>query len=121
MAQISSTLVNSNLRTRVFDNLFEGGSTELDGQFTKINDRQYGLIMTDLNGVERYVRIGVIVAEEREDVSARELMENEVAKYQAAVAKKEAAAVAKAEKIARDQKRREEALAKKQAKEAEKG
>ena len=103
MAQISSTIVNGNLRDMVFNTL---DMTAHD--FTKINDRQYGIILTDLNGNERYVRVGVIVAEEREDMTARELMNIEVQKYTAAQEKKQAAAAAKAEKIKRDEKKRAE-------------
>jgi len=102
MATISKSVVDSDLRARVFE--------ELDienGNFVKINDRQFGCILTDKNGVERYCRVGVIVAEEREDMTARELMEQEIAAYnekQAAKAEKAAARAAKAE---RDKERRE--------------
>ena len=51
-------VVDTDLRERVFDALI----CEDDTNFVKINDRQYGIILTDLNGVERYVRIGAIVA-----------------------------------------------------------
>lgn len=105
MPKITKNIVDADLRNRVF--------TELDvdnecGNFYKINDRQYGIILTDLNGVERYVRIGAIVAELREEVSARELMESEIQAYKEKQNKKELAAEAKKEKIALDKKRREE-------------
>ena len=105
MPKITKNVVDANLRNRVF--------TELDvdnecGNFYKINDRQYGIILTDLNGVERYVRIGAIVAELREDVTARELMESEIQAYEEKQNKKELAAKAKEEKIALDKKHREE-------------
>lgn len=103
MAQISSTIVNANLRDLVFNTL---EMTAHD--FVKVNDRQYGIILTDLNGNERYIRVGAIVAEEREDMTARELMDAEVAKYNEAQEKKRKAAETKAEKIARDEKKREE-------------
>lgn len=102
MAKISKTIVDSELRARVFEELdIEGGN------FIKINDRQYGVILTDKNGVERYCRVGVIVAEEREDMTARELMQKEIDEYNAKQATKAEKAQAKAEKIARDQARRE--------------
>lgn len=104
--KITKAVVDSNLRTRIFEDLIETyDNTVLPYQ--KINDRQYGVILTDLNGNERYCRIGVIVAEEREDISARELMENEIRDYvkkQEAKAQKERE---KQEKIARDKEKRE--------------
>ena len=103
MAKITKNIVDTDLRTRTFGELdIESGS------FIKINDRQYGIILTDLNGVERYVRVGAIVAEEREDMTARELMESEVAKYNESQEKKAEMAKAKAEKIAKDEARRKE-------------
>ena len=80
--------------------------------FYKINDRQYGVILTDLNGVERYVRIGAIVAEEREDMTARELMESEVAKYNEAQEKK-----AEKKRKSEEKAKRDKALREKKAKE----
>lgn len=117
MPKISKTVVDSDLRTRVFNALMTDEETNL--QFLKVNDRQWGVILTDLNGVERYVRIGAIVAEEREDMTARELMDTEVADYIEKQTAKAEKAKAKEEKIARDKKKREEAAAKKAAKETE--
>lgn len=102
MAKISKSVVDANLRKLTFD--------ELDienGNFVKINDRQYGIIWTDLNGVDRYVRIGAIVAEEREDMTARELMAKEIAAYEEAQAKK-AEKKAKAAEKAKQREEREE-------------
>ena len=107
----TKNVVDANLRSVVFD--------ELDienGNFIKVNDRQYGVILTDLNGVERYVRIGAIVAEEREDMTARELMESEVRKYNEAQEKKAEKKRKSEEKAKRDKERRE----KEAQKEAEK-
>lgn len=107
----TKNVVDANLRSVVFD--------ELDienGNFIKVNDRQYGVILTDLNGVERYVRIGAIVAEEREDMTARELMESEVRKYNEAQEKKAEKKRKSEEKAKRDKERRE----KKAQEEAEK-
>lgn len=102
MAKISKTVVDANLRARIFEEL-----DIANGNFVKVNDRQYGIILTDANGVERYVRIGAIVAEEREDMTARELMQKEIDEYNTKQATKAEKAQAKAEKIARDQARRE--------------
>lgn len=97
MAKSSSTALDSALRRDVFSRL---NIASLDG-FQKINDRQYGILLTDADGVQRYVRVGAIVAEVREDMTAADLMASEVEKYRASVAKaaeKKAAAKAKAEK-----------------------
>jgi hypothetical protein len=75
--------------------------------YVKINDRQYGVILEDLNGVKRYVRIGAIVAEEREDMTAEELLQSEIDAYNAKQAEKEAKAQARAEKAKKDKERRE--------------
>ena len=66
------------------------------------------MIVNDLNGVERYIRVGVIVAELREDVTARELMNSEIEEYHAKQEKKRLMEQAKQEKIAADKKRRAE-------------
>ena len=99
----TKNIVDANLRTAVFN--------ELDienGNFIKVNDRQYGIILTDLNGVERYIRIGAIVAEEREDMTARELMQAEVDKYNEAQAKKKALTEKRAKKAEADARKRAE-------------
>lgn len=111
MAQISKTAVDKALRDQVFKCLFED-CNPADYGFDKINDRQYGVILTDLNGVARYVRVGIIVAEEREDMTAYELMESEIAKYTETQTKKAERAAKKAEKIARDKAKREADAAK---------
>ena len=106
MAKISKTVVDKDLRDRVFSHLdIEDAYTE-ESLFQKINDRQWGVILTDLNGVQRYVRIGAIVAEEREDMTAEELMQSEIAAYEAKQADKEAKAQARAEKAKKDKERR---------------
>ena len=115
MPKISKTVVDADLRARVFK-MIQDGET---GEFAKINERQEGIILTDLNGVERYIRLGAIVAEEREDMTARELMASEVADYTAKQATKAEKAKAKEAKIARDKKKREEAAAKKAEAEGE--
>ena len=103
MANISKNIVDSELRARVFEELdIEGGN------FVKINDRQYGVIFTDANGVDRYCRVGVIVAEEREDMTARELMQKEIDEYNEKQKKKAEKAEAKAKKAEADKKRKDE-------------
>lgn len=99
MAKISKNIVDTDLRTRIFNDILNG---EYCIHYTKVNDRQYGCILTDKNGVERYVRLGAIVAEEREDMTARELMQSEIDAYNIKQAEKAEKAKAKAEKAARD-------------------
>ena len=113
MAKMTKAQGDANLRSRVFSTLFDEFENDF---FVKINDRQYGCILTDKNGVKRYVRVGVIVAEEREDMTAEELMAREIADYNAKQEAKAEKAKAKEEKIARDKARRE---AKEKEKEAQ--
>ena len=104
MAKISKTIVDADLRNQVFEDIFADPS---DTGYTKINDRQWGILLTDKNGVERYVRIGAIVAEEREDMTARDLMNKEIKEYQDKQAEKAENAKAKEKKIAKDKADRE--------------
>jgi len=113
MPKITKNMVETDLRTRVFDDCLNEGN---DLDWHRINDRQFGVLITDLNGVERYVRLGAIVAEEREDMTACELMDKEINEYKAKQAVKEQKAAERAEKAARDKAERE---AKKKEKEAE--
>lgn len=113
MAKITKTAVDKALRDKVFEMLFNGEETS--GSFVKINDRQYGILLVDANGEQRYVRIGAIVAELREDMTAQELMGSEIDAFNQKQADKAEKAKAKAEKIAKDKARREaEAKAKKE-------
>lgn len=112
MPQISKTAVDTNLRTIIFDDIFSDDTHEQE--YIKINDRQWGVILPDLNGVERYVRIGAIVAEERENMTARELMQSEIDKYNEAQEKKAQKAAEKEEKIKRDAAKRAERVKKKE-------
>jgi len=104
MAKISKTVVDKTLREGIFFDMFQNDCGMYD--YVKINDRQYGVIITDLNGVQRYVRIGAIVAEEREDMTAQELMQKEIDEYKAKQAEKETKAQARAEKAKKDKERR---------------
>lgn len=103
--EVSKIVVDADLRNRVFADAIFDENDEV--QWVKINDRQYGTILTDLNGVERYVRIGAIVAEVRKDMTAQELMQSEIDAYNAKQEAKAEKAKAKAEKIAVDKARRE--------------
>lgn len=116
MAKISKSVVDSDLRARIFNDILNG---EYCIHYVKVNDRQYGCIVTDLNGVERYVRLGAIVAEEREDMTARKLMQSEIKAYNDAQAEKARKAQERAKKAEVDKAKREAKAAEKTAKEAE--
>jgi len=114
MAKVTKNIVDKDLRDRVFAWLMDdpdSPNTEyeisISNSMKKVNDRQYGCILTDLNGVHRYVRVGAIVAEERDDMTAEELMQSEIDAYQAKQDAKAEKAKAKAEKIAADKAKRE--------------
>lgn len=108
--KISKALVDANLRTVVFNAI---GIANIEG-FHKINDRQFGCIVEDMNGDRRYIRVGCIVAEQREDVTADELMASEIADYEGKQAKKAERAAARAEKAAKDKAKREAAAKEKE-------
>lgn len=118
MGKISKTVVDKGLRDEIFADIIHGYPT--DYTYTKVNDRQYGVILTDANGTQRYCRIGVIVAEEREDMTAEELMQSEIDAYQAKQEAKAEKAKKKEEKIARDKVRREQEKKKKEEEEEDK-
>lgn len=111
MAKVTKNIVDKALRDEVFNDLmtnYSGDEMEFNGHvYKKINDRQYGVLITDLNGETRYVRIGAIVAELREDMAAEELMQSEINAYNAKQEAKAEKAKAKAEKIAKDKAKRE--------------
>ena len=107
MAKVTKNVVDKDLREKVFEDLMDFTSGGSDYDYTKINDRQYGVLITDLNGVQRYVRIGAIVAEEREDMTAEQLMQSEIDAYNAKQDAKAEKEKAKAEKIAKDKAKRE--------------
>ena len=104
MAKASKAEVDKKLRDCVFEQIL---TNEIQN-WQKINDRQYGVLLTDANGEQRYIRIGAIVAELREDMTAEELMQAEINAYEAKQAEKAEKAKKKAEKIASDKAKREE-------------
>ena len=105
MAKMTKTAIDKALRDTVFDEIF---NVDWDSSnYVKINDRQYGVLLTDANGEQRYVRIGAIVAELRDDMTAEELMQSEIDAYNQKQADKVEKAKAKEKKIAKDKARRE--------------
>ena len=105
MPKISKAVIDENIRNSIFNTL---NIANIEG-FHKINARQYGCIIKDENGDNRYARVGIIVAEEREDMTAAELMAAEIADYEDKQAKKAAKAAERAEKAAKDKAKREAA------------
>ena len=103
----TAAAIDADLRRRVFLDAIFAENDEVTWE--KINDRQYGCILTDMNGVERYIRLGAIVTELREGETARERMDAEIADYNAKQAAKAARAAARAEKAAKDKAKREAA------------
>ena len=112
MAKVSKAEVDKKLRDKVFDLLLNEDS-EANG-IVKINDRQYGILLTDANGEKRYVRLGAIVAELREDMTAEELMQSEIDAYEQKQADKAEKAKKKETKIAKDKAKREAEAKKKE-------
>lgn len=106
MAKVTKAIVDKDLRDAVFTGILEGDEIFIS-KMTKINDRQMGVLLTDLNGETRYVRIGAIVAELREDMTAEELMQSEIDAYTAKQDAKAEKAKKKEEKIAKDKAKRE--------------
>lgn len=106
MAKVTKAIVDKDLRDAVFTGILEGDEIFIS-KMTKINDRQMGVLLTDLNGETRYVRIGAIVAELREDMTAEELMQSEIDAYNAKQDAKAEKAKKKEEKIAKDKAKRE--------------
>lgn len=106
MPKVSKTEVDKKLRDEVFDDVFncEGGPLY---DWHKINDRQYGVLLIDANGEQRYIRLGAIVAELREDMTAEELMASEIEAYNLKQAEKAEKARKRAEKAEKDKTRRE--------------
>lgn len=105
MAKVTKAIVDKDLRDRIFKDAIYADNDEVE--WVKINDRQYGCLLTDLNGETRYIRLGAIVAELREDITAEELMQSEIDAYTAKQDAKAEKAQKKAEKIAKDKARRE--------------
>lgn len=103
MPKLSSATIDANLRNAVFSDL------EIDtiDNYSRVNGRAYGTILVDDNGNERFCRVRVEVAELREDMTARELMQSEIDKYNSAQAKKAATIAKNREKAAADKAKRE--------------
>lgn len=92
----TTPVLNADLRARIFDAL---NIDNIPG-FVKINNCRYGILLTDLDGNERYVQVNIKATKFDEDVPARKLMQNELDDYAAQLAREQAAAEKKAKKLA---------------------
>ena len=107
--KISKAAIDSAIRSEIFSDLFRYAETEgYAYAYQKINDRQFGVLITDANGEQRYARIGVIVAEIREDMTAQELMAQEINDYNTKQEAKAQRAMERKAKAERDKAKREE-------------
>ena len=102
--KLSKANVDSQIRAKIFEAL---NVANAEG-FSKINDRQYGVLVEDAEGHQRYARVAVIVAEEREDMTAEELMRSEVEKYETSQRKKAEQKAAREEKARKDAEKRKQ-------------
>ncbi len=109
MPKISKQIVDKDLREKVFKDIFDELEHTNEYDYVKINDRQYGVLLTDLNGEQRYIRIGAIVAELREDMTAEELMQSEIDAYNVKQMEKEEKRLKNAAKAEADKAKREKA------------
>ena len=100
--KLSKAVVDSQIRAKIFEAL---NIANIEG-FKRINDRQFGVLVEDAEGHQRYARIPVIVAEEREDMTAEELMRSEVEKYEESQRKKAEQKAQREEKAKKDKAKR---------------
>jgi len=115
MAKITKTENDRFLRENVFACLLNilpfSNKTEVKTPegftFHRINDRQWGVLMVDKNGQERYIRVGAIVAEEQEDMTAEEYMQSEIDDFLQKQAKKAETVKKRLIKAEKDKARRE--------------
>lgn len=105
MAKMTQTEIDKAVREATFDLLFmQNPNAQF---FHKINDRQYGCIISaPPDGTHRYVRIPAIVAEKRDDMTAEELMQSEIDAYNQKQAEKAEKAQKRAKKAEKDKARR---------------
>ena len=101
----TTPVLNADLRARVFNAL------NLDNieVFVKINNCRYGIIMTDLDGNERYVQVNIKATKFDEDVPAQDMMQKELDEYADQLAREKAVAENRAKKAAEAKKKKEKA------------
>lgn len=92
----TTPVLNADLRARVFETL---NIENLEG-FVKINNCRYGILLTDLDGNERYVQVNIKVTNFDETKPAETTMAEEMEKYADQLAREQATAEKKAKKLA---------------------
>lgn len=100
----TTPVLNADLRTRVFDAL----NIDNIPNFVKINNCRYGILMTDLDGNERYVQVNIKATKFDEDTPASELMQKELDDYAAQLERERTIAENRAKKAAEAKKKKEE-------------
>lgn len=101
----TTPVLNADLRARVFNAL---NLDNIEG-FVKINNCRYGIIMTDLDGNERYVQVNIKATKFDEDVPAQDMMQKELDEYADQLAREKAIAESRAKKAAEAKKKKEKA------------
>lgn len=101
----TTPVLNADLRARVFNAL---NLDNIEG-FVKINNCRYGIIMTDLDGNERYVQVNIKATKFDEDVPAQDMMQKELDEYADQLAREKAIAENRAKKAAEAKKKKEKA------------
>ena len=92
----TTPVLDSDLRSRVFAAL---NINDIPG-FVKINNCRYGILLTDLDGNERYVQVNIKATKFDEDKPAADAMQEEMDKYAAQLEREAATAEKKAKKLA---------------------
>lgn len=92
----TTPVLNADLRARVLEAL---NIDNIPG-FVKINNCRYGILLTDLDGNERYIQVNIKATKFDEVKTARESMEEEMEKYADQLAREQATAEKKAKKLA---------------------
>ncbi len=100
----TTPVLNADLRNRVFEAL----NIDNISDFVKINNCRYGIILTDLDGNERYIQVNIKATKFDENVPARNAMQEEMDKYAEQLEREKVIAEKKAQKVAEAKKKKEE-------------
>jgi len=99
----TTPILNTDLRARVLAAL---NIDNIPG-FVKINNCRYGILLTDLDGNERYIQVNIKATKFDEDKPAKVTMEEEMAAYADQLAREQVNAEKKAKKVAEAKAKRE--------------
>ena len=92
----TTPVLNADLRARVFEAL----NIDNIPNFVKINNCRYGILLTDLDGNERYIQVNIKATKFDEDKPAKISMQEEMEAYALQLAREEASAEKHAKKVA---------------------